>query len=904
MLLLLLSLITSAHADSGNFGVGGYDGYKVPVANSGTLPASGNNDSDVRVTNDDKEIYVWDAPTNTWKLVASPAAATAISGLISDVSATGPGSVVATIQPNVVSNSKLAKMPAYTIKANNTASAADPSDVLISSITQPPLTFTAPLVDTAGTIAINGDVADNKLSFVDNTDATKKLSTNLSGAGTGTTTTIAPQSTISTTIHIPQPLGNGGTPASTGRVLVQDEASGYILGAGITAPIGGGNSMFQLANATQANRAQIKLHSYVNAVSVAGVSTLTSQSGTIGVNAAIGASQDYSKWTAQASPSAGASPITGTWAFKSASSGIGGNQVPSDFHLQMMNQAGVLGDRFYLTSEGALKLPGYTAGFAKFDASGNVTSGALASTDLPITGSTPITYTAATGVISAANFIGDNFGGSVAGIVPAASSGQKEGYYLGSDGTHKYVDVSKNRYNPFSFINQTAAPAGLVKNQDVTISDNKKYAYVSSNNTVVTLTIYDISNQYTPVQKGTLTLQGTYKVCTKGNYIYIPSSGGSNMYVVDATNPNTPTVVGTVAVSGGAGSLYSCAVSADNNSVYLATQSKGLTVIDVTTKTAPVQIYQEGGTLNKSFGVAISGDTVYTTSYQTATPWTVRYFKTWDVTTPSAPSLLNTYTLPANTKPNSITVSGNTAYVTDTNQMLVHMLDITTPAAPVFLASLTPSASFNSGFSAQVSGNVAYLPSGSNATYGGVIDAFDITNLAAPVKIGSIKTNVANSVFGGIAISKGYIFVGDSGVAPGSAGGLDVFSTASETMLAGLITAGKIVLPGGDIQTQINAIVSGGRVSNTVSANFTIPTLTKDYVLNVNSSAGPITITMPDATLSANFCTKIKNIGSPVSNVTMSATGIQTIDGLPTFVETTINESAEICSVGGNWFVY
>lgn len=43
-----------------------------------------------------------------------------ITALTADVSAVGPGSVAATIQPNKVDNSKLAQMPALTFKGNNT----------------------------------------------------------------------------------------------------------------------------------------------------------------------------------------------------------------------------------------------------------------------------------------------------------------------------------------------------------------------------------------------------------------------------------------------------------------------------------------------------------------------------------------------------------------------------------------------------------------------------------------------------------------------------------------------------------------------------------------------------------------------------------------------------------------
>lgn len=196
------------------------------------------------------------------------------------------------------------------------------------------------------------------------------------GITAGATFTLAPVNTSNMTLHIPQVATAGGA----GMALTQDETTGFIFSYGISSSIGGANSMMQLANASTANRAQIKLHSYVNASSVAGVSTLTSKSGTIAVNASIASGQDYSKWTAQAcAGTAGSAPISGSFAFKANS--INALTVPSDYHIQLTNLAGTLGDRLYLSSEGLLQLPGYTTGIAQFDGSGNVSS----STSLPYT---------------------------------------------------------------------------------------------------------------------------------------------------------------------------------------------------------------------------------------------------------------------------------------------------------------------------------------------------------------------------------------------------------------------------------------------------------------------------------------------------------------------------------------
>lgn len=389
-------------------------------------------------------------------------------------------------------------------------------------------------------------------------------------------------------------------------------------------------------------------------------------------------------------------------------------------------------------------------------------------------------------------FVGDSGSGGTQGLVPAPTAGQGwNSSFLSANGNFSVVDQSKPRPQPFVLYNQTPGPAVNTKYQSVTISGN--YAYVAGGGSGATMSIFDISNQASPVFKSSIALLGSYGIAVQGNYAYVPSSGGFVLYVVNISNPNSPTVAGSVSIGSASGSLYSCVVS--GNYCYIATQNKGLTVVDVTNPASPAQVFQEGGTTNKSFGVAISGTTVYTTNYQTSSPWTVRYLKTWNVSSPTSPSLLNTYTLPAGTKPLGINISGNTAFIQDSNTNTIQVIDITTPTAPNYLSSLTPTATFNSDFNAVVavvSDNYVYVPSGSNATYGGAIDLFDLTNRSSPVKVATATLGVPTSVFGGIAISNGYIYVGDYGVAPGSSGTLDVFTMPFENLIAGNIVASTI----------------------------------------------------------------------------------------------------------------
>jgi hypothetical protein len=57
-----------------------------------------------------------------------------ITSLTGDVVAAGPGAAASTIQPNVVTNAKLAQMPANTIKGNNTGGTANAADLTVAQV--------------------------------------------------------------------------------------------------------------------------------------------------------------------------------------------------------------------------------------------------------------------------------------------------------------------------------------------------------------------------------------------------------------------------------------------------------------------------------------------------------------------------------------------------------------------------------------------------------------------------------------------------------------------------------------------------------------------------------------------------------------------------------------------------
>lgn len=104
-------------------------GATAPIASSGgTTPTISISQSGVATDG-----YLSSADWNTFN--SKQPAGSYITALTGEVTATGPGSVAATIAANAVTNAKLAKMAANTIKGNNTAGPSDPLDLTTAQTT-------------------------------------------------------------------------------------------------------------------------------------------------------------------------------------------------------------------------------------------------------------------------------------------------------------------------------------------------------------------------------------------------------------------------------------------------------------------------------------------------------------------------------------------------------------------------------------------------------------------------------------------------------------------------------------------------------------------------------------------------------------------------------------------------
>lgn len=76
-----------------------------------------------------------------------------------------------------------------------------------------------------------------------------------------------------------------------------------------------------------------------------------------------------------------------------------------------------------------------------------------------------------------------------------------------------------------------------------------------------------------------------------------------------------------------------------------------------------------------------------------------------------------------------------------------------------------------------------------------------------------------------------------------------------------------------------------------------------DFVINVNASGGPRTMTLPDATANTGKVYKIKKVDESSNEVIITGTGGDLIDGEAEQIILAPFTSVEVISDGTNWFL-
>ncbi|MBI2105568.1 hypothetical protein HYT56_01890 [Candidatus Woesearchaeota archaeon] len=153
----------------------------------------------------------------------------------------------------------------------------------------------------------------------------------------------------------------------------------------------------------------------------------------------------------------------------------------------------------------------------------------------------------------------------------------------------------------------------------------ENYLFIGTNDG---LTIIDVSNPSTPTEVGyTFSTGSIMSVYVSGGYAYTLSSGANfnNLSIVNVSNTNSPSVTGSILISGGSssGSIGPRLIQVSDKYAYAALNAiDALYIFDISDPTSPLQIgiiedNNQGGIasgLNGISGVYISGKNAYVLS--------------------------------------------------------------------------------------------------------------------------------------------------------------------------------------------------------------------------------------------------------------------------------------------------
>lgn len=306
-----------------------------------------------------------------------------------------------------------------------------------------------------------------------------------------------------------------------------------------------------------------------------------------------------------------------------------------------------------------------------------------------------------------------------------------------------------------------------------------------------------------PSQYSSLDVTGTiagYKVATAGSYAYLVrnSSTGPNFFVINITNPTSPTVVGSLTLSGAPTNI---AVSGNYAYISNSLSTAELQIVNIATPTAPALV----GTYNASgsaggLGVFAVGTTVYLTRAANSAN---NEFIIINAATPSAPTRITGYNL--NVAMNEVYVSGTTAYIataSDTQELLVINL-LLSPILSLGTAVNLPGTTD----ATTISGYGSLLTIGQGTSFYSVSTA----TLLAPVVIGT--ATLSGTIFDVDAVSSlGYTFVGTN-AATAEFQVINVAVPATPTLLSSVNMTGSLSVTGIDYNATYDVVPAA--VSNT-----------------------------------------------------------------------------------------
>jgi hypothetical protein len=325
-------------------------------------------------------------------------------------------------------------------------------------------------------------------------------------------------------------------------------------------------------------------------------------------------------------------------------------------------------------------------------------------------------------------------------------------------------------------------------------------------------------------------------------------NGLTHLLVLDLTVPTAPTVLGelatTVPVNTSGTGYMGVALNSTGTRAVMALGTTGIYVVDLTNPAAPTVLgsYNTPGT---AFAVAL--DSTGTVAY--VADGSLGHLQIVSLVNPSLPSLAGSLPVPGTQV--DLALSGNLLYLVSTTGTF-DVVDVTNPAAPRRIGSATNVMS-GAGTHVAVEGSRVVILSSGTSSY---LDIVDVSNPALPVRTASV------SGVGG----QGVTLVGGLAYVAAGTGGLTIYDVSTPTPVGtGAVNDDFLV----------NALAVSSNVA-VVSGQY-IPTATvRLQVLNVANPAAPTVVGQLPTTVPMNTS------GTGYMGVALNSTGTRAVMALGT----------------------
>lgn len=288
---------------------------------------------------------------------------------------------------------------------------------------------------------------------------------------------------------------------------------------------------------------------------------------------------------------------------------------------------------------------------------------------------------------------------------------------------------------------QNATQIDLSGNQDgLKIQVQGNYAYMTRAGAVPNFLVIDISDPESPSLVGSATLSGTpQNLVVSGNFAYVASDDNAQeLQIINISSPSAPTLAGTYDAPGNTNANGVAVVGTTLYLVRASSANNEFNVINVLIPTLPVLL----GSLDLGADgndVVVSGTNAFL-----ATSDDSQEMKVINISVPALPTLAGSLNLAGNTDATAIALASNTVFLSQGSS--VFTVNITTPTTPAQLGSISAGGTINDiALNLGNNNTYLYLATSNSASEFQVIN---VSIFASPVLLGSLNITGTNPLFG------------------------------------------------------------------------------------------------------------------------------------------------------------